>query len=344
VFHFAGVLDNGLIENQSPAHLERVFAPKVRGAWNLHRASADDPLEHFILFSSAAAALGSPGQVNHAAANAFLDALASYRHTLGRPALSINWGPWSRIGSAQDIKHQGILSGIGMIEPALGLAFLQDQLQRPVILPQIVAMELDCSKLPDHVRDLPMFEQLWKLSRERVDVTIRSSEFRQRYDAAPEAARRPMLLAHLRSLVAGALGMNDPTAVRADEALFDLGLDSLTSLEVRNQVQTSLQIDVPSTILFDYPTPNALADQLGKLMLPGIEKVESRTGMPSKDAVGSHPLPNQDLTNVTESASDAGETETGRNGTRIELDKLMESIHELSDDLASWADDAEEVS
>jgi acyl carrier protein len=231
-----------------------------------------------------------------------------------------------------------------MIEPAFGLAFLQDQLQRNVTLPQIIAMELDCSKLPDHVCDLPMFEQLLKLSRKGVDFTVRSSEFRQRYEAAPEAARRPMLLAHLRSLVAAALGMNDPTAVRADEALFDLGLDSLTSLEVRNQVQTSFQIDVPSTILFDYPTPNALADQLGKLMLPAIEKVESRTGMPWKDAEGSHPLPNQDLTNVTEGVSDAGESETGRNGTRIELNKLMESIHELSDDLAGWADDGKEVS
>ena len=327
VFHFAGVLDNALIENQSAERFARVFAPKVSGAWNLHLATVDDPLENFVLFSSAAAMLGSPGQANHAAANAFLDALACHRRRQGRPGLSINWGPWARIGSAQEIERRGVLSGIGMIDPTLGLAFLQDQLQlEGHAKPQIAALELDCEKLPGHLRDLPIFQQLLVSSRADDDSATTSARFLEQYKAAPEASRRPLLLSHLRSLVARALGIDDPVAIRADEALFDLGLDSLTSLELRNQIQSTLQVELPSTILFDYPTPNVLVNQLAKLI--GQEGGETRELI---------------ATPVHGAADTTSGNEAFRNETNNELSDLIQSLHVLGDDLASWADQTKEA-
>src|SRR5690606_12253639 len=94
IYHAAGVLDDGLLFDMSAARWHRPLEPKIQGTWNLHQATLDQPVRRFVLFSSIAALLGSPGQGNYAAANAFLDSFAAYRHSLGLPATSINWGPW----------------------------------------------------------------------------------------------------------------------------------------------------------------------------------------------------------------------------------------------------------
>ncbi len=100
IFHLAGVLDDGVLREQTRERFDRVMAAKVHGAWNLHELTRDDRLDLFVLFSSAAALLGSPGQGNYAAANAFLDALAHHRRWEKLPALSVNWGSWAEVGMA----------------------------------------------------------------------------------------------------------------------------------------------------------------------------------------------------------------------------------------------------
>src|SRR5258708_11587520 len=100
IIHAAGVLDDGLLLNLDRERLAAVMAPKVEGAWNLHALTLNRPLDFFVLFSSVASALGSPGQGSYAAANAFLDALSQHRRTLGLPSLTINWGPWAAVGMA----------------------------------------------------------------------------------------------------------------------------------------------------------------------------------------------------------------------------------------------------
>lgn len=128
IIHAAGVLDDDLLLNQRRSRFVKVLSPKVAGAWNLHALTQDIQLEFFVLFSSVTSLLGSYGQGNYAAANAFLDALAAYRRHNGLPAVSINWGPWSQVGMAADSLGRGtsqiVRAGLGLIEPLHGLKTL----------------------------------------------------------------------------------------------------------------------------------------------------------------------------------------------------------------------------
>ena len=129
IFHLAGVLDDGVLREQTRERFDRVMAAKVLGAWHLHELTRDLPLDLFVLFSSAAALLGSPGQGNYAAANAFLDALAHHRRWEKRPALSVNWGSWAEVGMAARLHEtegrRWAAAGVGWIEPARGLQTLE---------------------------------------------------------------------------------------------------------------------------------------------------------------------------------------------------------------------------
>src|SRR5262249_10681902 len=126
VVHAAGVLDDGVLVQQTRERFARVLGPKAQGAWHLHRLTEDAPLDPFVLFSCASALLGSPGQANYVAANAFLDALAHHRRARGLPALSINWGPWSGGGmAAGTARRRGAGSdGVRWITPERGRALL----------------------------------------------------------------------------------------------------------------------------------------------------------------------------------------------------------------------------
>jgi hypothetical protein len=127
IFHAAGVLDDGLMLNLDEERFQKVLEPKMLGAWNLHALTQTTPLDFFVLFSSAASLLGSPGQSNYAAANAFLDALAHHRQALNLPALSINWGPWAMVGLAATQANRGdrlAMLGIESLSPAQGIEAL----------------------------------------------------------------------------------------------------------------------------------------------------------------------------------------------------------------------------
>ena len=147
VIHAAGLLADGTILQMDRERFVQALAPKVLGAWNLHILTAGQPLDFFILFSSISALLGTPGQVNYAAGNAFLDALARYRHTQGLPALSINWGPWSEIGlaSTQTVRGQRLWQqGLMSLSPSQGLDAMSFAMSQGI--PQIAVMPLDARK------------------------------------------------------------------------------------------------------------------------------------------------------------------------------------------------------
>ncbi|MGC1781772.1 MAG: SDR family NAD(P)-dependent oxidoreductase, partial [Acidobacteriaceae bacterium] len=294
IFHCAGVLDDGVLLQQNWERFERVLAPKIAGAWNLLRLSADLPLDHFVLFSSVASVFGSPGQTNYAAANAFLDGLAQYRHSQGLPALSINWGAWSETGTA--VRH-GVLereSKLGMkgISTGDGLAALKRLIAGTH--PQVTVAPMDWEKylvIAGAEASRPFFSDLKKSNtraegvRARQDFPSRtknSSWLPQLRDAVP-TRRMDLLLGLLEERVQTTLGIHSTQAIDPNQPLQELGLDSLLSIELRNSLSASLERSLPATLLFNYPTLGALAPFLLRQVLGESAKGGRRNGSGNAD-------------------------------------------------------------
>jgi acyl carrier protein len=226
-----------------------------------------------VLFSSVSSVLGSACQANHAAANAYLDGLARFRQVQGRPALSINWGPWSGIGAAarRAVDQRSDLAGIGLITPEEGMELLESALVSG--MSQLAAVRLDLGQFPARWRERSLFEFLTQpltsgAASTGESLTMQQSPFLLTYWAAPAGERRGLLLSQLQTLVARTLGMADSQSVPTDQALSDLGLDSLASLELCNNLEESLHTPIPSTLVYDYPTLANMADFFLALLEP----------------------------------------------------------------------------
>ncbi|MEB3360478.1 MAG: SDR family NAD(P)-dependent oxidoreductase [Synechococcales bacterium] len=271
VVHGAGVLSDGRLSQLSWPQFERVLAPKVQGAWNLHRLTQDLPLDFFVMFSSAAALLGSPGQANHAAANAFLDGLAHYRRSHGLPGLSLNWGAWSEIGSALKYQQRETLAGlqgVGLISPEQGLQQLEQVWVR--VAPQIGIVPIQWSEFlrQGNLRQSPFLEAFRQEKSPR--PTPSAVSFRQRLATTPAEQQRSLLDAHVCAQISQTLGFA-PDELDRQRGFFDLGLDSLTAMELKNSLQSSLGCSLPATLAFDYPTVERLLDYLADQILPKAE-------------------------------------------------------------------------
>jgi len=261
VIHAAGVLDDGLLRFQDWPRFERVMAPKVAGAWNLHHLTRDLPLDFFVLFSSGVGLVGSHGQGNYAAANAFLDALAHARRAAGLPAVSIAWGPWDELGmtAAMDARGRTRMTEIGLhpIGRDEGLAALGRLLEGAP--PLVAAMHVDWPRLAATFPPAPFWAELAERPRPSPEA---APAVLDRLRDAPPADRADLLIDHLRREVAGVLGWSSPERVGPRDKLFDLGMDSLTSVELRHRLQRNLSCSLPLTLAFDYPSVAALADYL----------------------------------------------------------------------------------
>ena len=271
ILHAAGVVDDGMIPEQTLQRFDRVMAPKVRGTWNLHRLTASLPIDFFVLFSSGAALLGSPGQSNYAAANSFLDAMAYVRQAQGRHAVSINWGSWSDVGMAADVgeahRRRWAAQGLGMIAPQDGVRMLQDILQR-ASSPNVAALPLDRARLPRTLG--PFFERLVApQATERAKSNSSGDVLRRITDAAPDE-RAGILRAFLTEQIVRVLALPSASRARPDQSLMDIGMDSLTAMELRNRVQGAVKIRLSVADLLQGPTIDELTtDILGELDLAG---------------------------------------------------------------------------
>ena len=257
IIHAAGVLDDGILLRQSVERFERVMAPKVQGAWNLHQASLRYSLDIFICFSSVASVLGSPGQANYAAANAFMDGLCHYRRALGLPALSINWGPWAEGGMAAQIGESGnwANTGITPIAPNQGWQVFKKLLGTS---PQVSVLPVEWSQFAS---PQPFFSDLvgQKAVVDASDGTFSKYGLLERLKEAPPSTRQAILMAHLQSETARVLGIQKP---KLEVGLSEMGMDSLMALELSTRLEATLGIELPSTLLFEYPTIKALAEYL----------------------------------------------------------------------------------
>jgi hypothetical protein len=266
--HAAGAIDDGVLAQQSWSRFETVFRPKLEGAWNLHNLTARQKVDFFILFSSGAALVGSPSQTNYAAANATLDAFAHWRRAQGLPALSIDWGPWGEIGMAANLSQQHRIrlttQGFQALTPEDGLRALEAAIAtgsaQVAVLPAdwgVISRGLDPIELPSLIRSLVNTR-----GSEAADTGADGPDIVEQLMSTPASLRRGMLLRFVRDQAARVLGLSSPDAVPAGRPLSELGLDSLMAVEIRNVLGRMLDLQPPTTLLFDYPNPDVLTDYL----------------------------------------------------------------------------------
>lgn len=270
VIHAAGVLDDGVLLQQTPQRIHTVMAPKAIGAWHLHRLTDGEALDFFVMFSSITAPFGSPGQGNYAAANAFLDGLAHHRRGLGLPALSINWGPWGQIGLAAHRQQGGMqgLQGLSAIRTAVGLEIFGRLLE--INPPQALASGLDVNSwIQAHpaARRSSLFTTLLAEAQSASRTqTQPSTELRLRASllAAEPGRPRRALLENFLQEQAGQVLRLPPTRVDIHKPLRTLGMDSLMTIEFRNRLETSLGLMLSATLVWNYPTVAELAPFLAE--------------------------------------------------------------------------------
>ena len=266
VIHSVGVLSDGALTNQSWERFETVLWPKVLGAWHLHRATVDRDLDMFVLFSSRVGVMGNPGQANHASANAFLDQLAGHRRAMGLPGQAIAWGAWSEIGEAAEqrerIDQQRSALGGRWFTPQQGIRAF-DQLVRQDATTSVV-MSMDWSVFEEAVEDRPPFleDLLSAAADDEADASASSQDLLSQLREAPAAAPEDLLVSFLQQEVQAVLRL--PTAPEPTVGFFDLGMDSLMAVELRNRLNRAFADEyvVPNTVVFDYPDIASLARHL----------------------------------------------------------------------------------
>ncbi|MFC3352361.1 SDR family NAD(P)-dependent oxidoreductase [Streptomyces echinoruber] len=286
VVHAAGVVDDATVTALDGRRFDRVLRPKADGAWHLHELTAGRGLSAFVLFSSAAGTFGSPGQGNYAAANAFLDALAAHRHARGLPATSIAWGLWEAAS--------GITAGLS----ATDRRRMARGGMRPLATDDALAL-LDAALRTRHpavvALDAPG-------GRAGVAALLRPAAPARRSAAPASAApagvaalladkspgeRRGVLLGLVRDLAATVLGHASADAVAPDRLFTEQGFDSLTVVELRNHLASATALHLPPTLLFDHPTPEALAAHLDERLAdadPAAPQAPARPDAPAPNA------------------------------------------------------------
>lgn len=284
IVHSVGVLEDGVIEQQTWARYRNVLTPKVMGAIHLDQLSRGCELDFFILYSSASGVMGNPGQANHAAANAFLDAFAAYRRSQGLPGLAIGWGAWSQIGAAatEDMARRMMQAhaAVGMIPPEHGLAVMRRQFaadnRQFCVLPLRTGLRVDAQRQPFVQRLLsPVFKPTIEAT-PIVEASVDADDLKTQLARRVGAERRTHLMAHLRAIVAALLrhtGPMDPAV-----SLFDLGLDSLLAIDLRTQLEQTFRQSFESTLLFDYPTLAALSTFLLQTLELELGREQGRDG------------------------------------------------------------------
>ena len=325
VIHAAGVLDDGVLLQQSPARFDTVMAPKVSGGWNLHTLTEQLPLDFMVYFSSVASLLGTPGQGNYAAANAFLDGLAAHRRRKGLPALSIHWGPWSTVGLAAqgDRVDRLTAQGIASLEPERGLAAFDRVIAADRAT--VAVMPFDASAwVSAHPSDAAFAGSLTGSMLREVAGPSAAAEtsLRDGLKALPTARERRD---HLESFVREqtALVLRLPVArIDPRKPLRTLGFDSLMTLELRNRLEAGLGLSLSATLVWNYPTIVDIVPHLAEKLDLSLENGEPET--PTADS-------------GTDDRGGSG----GSSGGAEELDQL--SAEEVNAMLAAELDEIDEL-
>lgn len=266
VIHAAGVLEHNTISKLEWPSLSRVLAPKAQGSWNLHTATLNRSLDFWVIFSSVASLLGNPGQAAYGAGNAYADALAHHRHMQGLPALSINWGPWN--GEGMSSRHASDLYrrwGLLPIDPSAGVEMLGQLLSMDG--GQLWAAPLDLEQLKERSAEFAPLSLMAELVGAQ-NGHIPSPDGKtvangvNRLKDLPEDQRRAAVQEHVIDLVRSVTGMEASEPVRVDARLETLGVDSLLTVDLLNALIRVFGVNLPATILINFPTIELLVKHL----------------------------------------------------------------------------------
>jgi acyl transferase domain-containing protein/NADPH:quinone reductase-like Zn-dependent oxidoreductase/acyl carrier protein len=298
VVNSAIVLDDGILLQQNWSRFGTVFAAKVTGSLLLDHLTASDPLDFFVMYSSMAATLGAPGQGNYVAANSFMTGLAFARQSMGRPALSVDWGAWSGRGLAVTlgINERTEQTGLGVIDPVGGFAALEAALRSkraslmvcPADWPKVLSTLLRGDRIP------PFFDSVVKAASTRSHdqaagngptpsaIPAKAGGLTERLAAAAPNQRRALVVEQIRQDAGRVLGLKNLELLPNNKPLSDLGLDSVMAIELRNAIRAAIGQNLPATLLFDYPTVDALTNHVCRnvLQLEETPKPAPRAAQP----------------------------------------------------------------
>ncbi|MDC9016417.1 type I polyketide synthase [Mycobacterium marinum] len=275
VIHAAGVLDDAVISSLTPERIDTVLRAKVDAAWNLHEATLDLDLSMFVLCSSIAATVGSPGQGNYSAANSFLDGLAAHRQAAGLAGISVAWGLWEQSGgmaahlSSRDLARMS-RSGLAPMNPEQAVGLLDAVLA--INHPLMVATLLDRPALEARAQAgglPPLFAGVVRRPRRRQiedtgDAAQSKSALAERLNGLSAGERQDALVGLVCLQAAAVLGRPSPEDIDPEAGFQDLGFDSLTAVELRNRLKSATGLTLPPTVIFDHPTPTAIAEYVGR--------------------------------------------------------------------------------
>jgi myxalamid-type polyketide synthase MxaB len=288
VIHAAGALADGLLYDMDAQRFAKPLAAKVDGGWNLHQASLDWPLDFFVLFSSVASVLGSPGQANYSAANAFLDALAAHRRAGGLPATAILWGPWADGGMATDANRDGQIGdrGLRLQSPEGCLNALRRILETDPAHDYVV-MDVNWPALAAQFdRGRPRLFDAFADQWQSQDVAVKASvdqAFIAQIKAAADDERARLLKGYLAGELGRILGI-DPAELQPAQPLSVVGVDSLMAMELKSNLESKLQIEVPMSSLMDGPSIDSLAGHLLPMFGGGAPGSADQSSQPAGDA------------------------------------------------------------
>jgi NADPH:quinone reductase-like Zn-dependent oxidoreductase/acyl carrier protein len=285
VVHAAGVVDDAVLAHQSWEAFEKVARPKIAGAWNLHTATASLDLDFFVLFSTGSSLMGSAGQGNYSAANAFLDGLAHTRHAAGLPALSVSWGAWADVGMVSEMSQHDRDRwkdlGVGLIEPRKGWRVLERLMRGEAPHVAVLPMEWKRFFQQPAARNRPLLRVL--LAEAGTDESSSAKDTRAA-KATPSLRallaetdpfdRRAVLESQVALLVVKVLGLEPGVTVDVDRGLTDMGMDSLMAVELSNHLQDRIGNSLPPTLAFEFPTVAALAGYLAEEVLDLDDETE----------------------------------------------------------------------
>nr|VFJ62646.1 MAG: Acyl transferase domain-containing protein [Candidatus Kentron sp. DK] len=294
IIHSAGVLDDGVLREQTLDRFDKVMAPKVAGGWLLHSLTREKNLDFFVCFSSMAGLFGSPGQANYAAANTFLDALVHHRRASGLPALSIDWGAWARVGltAAEARRMENVAAmGAGSMEPEEGISLLATLMGRADMGgAENVQVAVSPMNWPRFLKRFPVAPALFAEIAARLPI-LSSASFLEALRETPPEKQRDHLRSHIQSELNRVLGFEPGQPMDPNKGFTDIGMDSLMIVESRNRLQASLGQPLPSTLLFNYSTLGVLVDHL----LGEVLSLESTVKAPAASKKPMAPSPTEPI-------------------------------------------------